>query len=124
TVAFRATDVEGNVSEVEEISFSIASEEPDPVEQLTETSVVTRCVVGKTVLVASVTNVADEALDIDVATPFGTRSAEGLAAGATKSFAFTTRAVDIVGGEVEVSSVSGSGLEGSEQAAYGASSCS
>ncbi|QGH70029.1 ThuA domain-containing protein [Pseudactinotalea sp. HY158] len=125
TVAFRATDAAGNVSEDGELSFSIAADEPEPpAEVLTETSVTTRCVAGRQVLVASVTNVAGAPLDVSVETAFGTRSVVGLADGATKSLAFTTRSVAIDGGELTVDAMGGDGLDGQEVLAYEAVSCS
>ncbi|MPV51467.1 TIM barrel protein, partial [Pseudactinotalea sp. HY160] len=95
-----------------------AGEPEPPAEVLTETSVTTRCVAGRQVLVASVTNVAGAPLDVSVETAFGTRSVVGLADGATKSLAFTTRSVAIDGGELTVDATGGDGLDGQEVLAY------
>ncbi|WP_370517512.1 ThuA domain-containing protein [Pseudactinotalea sp. HY160] len=104
--------------------FRVVDGDPEPpAEVLTETAVTTRCVAGRQVLVASVTNVAGAPLDVSVETAFGTRSVAGLADGATKSLAFTTRSVAIDAGELTVDAA-GDGLDGQEVLAYEATSCS
>jgi len=65
--------------------------------------VTTRCVAGRNVLAASVTNSGDEDLDVTVSTPYGDRAGVDVAAGATAMAAFSTRASDIPAGSVTVS---------------------
>jgi len=65
--------------------------------------VTTRCVAGKNVLATSVTNPGDEELEVTVATPYGERAEVPVAAGATATDAFSTRASDIPAGSVTVS---------------------
>ncbi|MPV49484.1 DUF1080 domain-containing protein [Pseudactinotalea sp. HY160] len=107
-----------------EWSHEFSADDGGPVGVLTETAVTTRCVAGRQVLVASVTNVAGAPLDVSVETAFGTRSVAALADGATKSLAFTTRSVAIDGGELTVDATGGDGLDGQEVLAYEAVSCS
>src|SRR5699024_11589165 len=90
---------------------------------LTETATATRCVVGRVVLIASVTNASNGSIRAEVATPFGTRTTTGLPAGATRSFAFTTRAASIDASEVVISAT-GEGEDGGETLAYEPASCS
>lgn len=58
----------------------------------------TRCVAGSVVLVASVTNDGDEAVDAEVSTPYGEREV-AVAAGETQSSAFSARNGSIPAGE-------------------------
>ncbi len=85
-----------------------------------------RCVVGKTVLIASVTNTNDVPVDAVVSTPFGSREISALPAGKRTSLAFTTRQVGIDAGDVVVSlegDVDGVPRDGTVTEGYMASSC-
>jgi hypothetical protein len=63
-------------------------------------SVATRCVAGKVVAVATVTNKSDAKLSGSLATPWGTKQIDGLAVGKSTSFALSTRQASIPAGEM------------------------
>ncbi|MEE6295385.1 LamG-like jellyroll fold domain-containing protein [Georgenia wangjunii] len=89
-------------------------------------SVATRCVVGKTVQVVTLTNGEDVPVAVGATSPFGARQTAALAPGRSASYAFTTRQVGIAGGSVEVSAeatVDGGVVRDSTALTYGASSC-
>ena len=70
-------------------------------------SVVTRCVAGKVVTVAVVTNVGDSPVDVVVDSEFGSKTLESLAAGQRRSQAFTTRQVDLPAGSMHLTAMAG-----------------
>lgn len=79
-----------------------------------QTSAVTRCVAGKTQLVVSIENTSTVPLSVTVATPYGSKTVAGLAAGKRTSAAFSTRqptipagsAIVTLGGTVDGANVS------------------
>lgn len=77
----------------------------------------TRCVLGKVVLTATVTNEGTAPAEVEIVTAYGTRTAT-LAGGRTSSYAFTTRQGQVPAGDVTVT-VDGT----STGAAYAARSC-
>jgi hypothetical protein len=66
------------------------------------TAVVSRCVAGKVVLAVTVTNPRAEVATVEVASPYGTKSAVVVDAGATKAVSFTTRLASAPAGVVSV----------------------
>lgn len=81
----------------------------------------TRCVTGKVTLVVKVTAGSGDAANVTVSTAYGMKSAT-VAAGKASSYAFTTRAGSVSGGDVRVD-VSQGGATGVVTAAYTARSC-
>lgn len=84
---------------------------------LFELSATTRCVAGKAVLVTTIENRADASARIAVGTAHGTKTVQ-LAAGATSSQAFSTRATSIPAGSVTATSDAGA-----QSIDYAARSC-
>jgi len=78
----------------------------------------TRCVAGKSVVVASATNAGADAVTATIATDYGTREGVEIAAGATVSKTFSTRAAEAEAGTVTVSTEAGA-----VTAEYAAASC-
>jgi len=74
---------------------------------LVSAAVTSRCVAGKSALVVTVTSEADAAIDVRVATPYGDKSVDALAAGRSKSLSFTTRLAAMPAGQVSVSATAG-----------------
>lgn len=62
-----------------------------------------RCVAGSAVLVVSVQNTGDEAVDAEISTPYGDETLEGLEPEQKASSTFSTRGADMPAGEVTVS---------------------
>jgi hypothetical protein len=83
-------------------------------EPLTST-VATRCVAGKVVLAATVTNPRAEAATVDVASPYGAKSSFSVPAGASKTVTFSTRLASVPAGVVTVTDAA--------DAAFAARSC-
>jgi len=78
----------------------------------------TRCVAGKNVVVATVTNASDDAVSVDISTSYGERTGVAVAAGKTVSKTFSTREADTAAGTVTVTA------DGTEtSASYAAASC-
>ena len=67
----------------------------------------TRCVAGKVVLAATVTNTGDDAVTASVSTPFGQRHGVTVAAGRAVTKAFSARSAEIDAGSVTVETTSG-----------------
>ncbi|WP_240658578.1 family 43 glycosylhydrolase [Microbacterium sp. CPCC 204701] len=65
-----------------------------------ELAVASRCVASKVVLTATAANDGEQAVAIDLSTPYGSKTVSELAAGKKSSHAFTTRAASIPGDEV------------------------
>ncbi|MEU5870781.1 immunoglobulin-like domain-containing protein [Glycomyces sp. NPDC047369] len=109
--------------EYERVMYHYAGvgEDPDAGPDLHAT-VSTRCAAGKVVLVASVTNDGDTAVDAAVATAYGSKALAGIAPGGTASAAFTTRAAAITAG---TATVTGTDAVGTSElaAAYAAATC-
>lgn len=123
-VYFSFTGPDGDLFEIDTFEFH-AADDADPTLTLSvEAS--PRCVAGKTVLVAQATNEADVAADVTVASPFGTKTFEGLEPGATTSHAFSTRSSDVPAGEITAegtAAVDGSVRTGTASAPYDAADC-
>lgn len=83
-----------------------------------------RCVAGKVQLVTKVTNTSEEPVSVVVKTPYGDKTIASLAAGASASQTFSTRAASITGGSASatVGLVSGAVTVEVEQS-YDAMSC-
>lgn len=82
----------------------------EPVEEpngVVEATASTRCAAGGVVVVVTVSNSGDEAVSIDISTPYGAKTVE-VAAGRTASAVFTTRAAEISDTEIEVRTDGGS----------------
>ncbi|WP_105567011.1 LamG-like jellyroll fold domain-containing protein [Microbacterium halophytorum] len=67
-----------------------------------EVDTATRCVAGKNVLVATVTNTGDARVSADVSTEYGERTGVTIPSGGDRSVSFSTRAADIPAGEIAV----------------------
>ena len=81
-------------------------------------STATRCVAGEVTLMATASNLSDEPATIGVTSPFGRKPETTLQPGGSHTAAFSTRASEIAGGEVDVDT------GGDEVAAsYAATSC-
>src|SRR5690606_21864540 len=63
----------------------------------------TRCVVGRAVVTARVTNDEDVPVSVTVESPFGTKTFPAVAPGRSASHAFTTRQADLPAGSLEAS---------------------
>ncbi|MEE6297344.1 hypothetical protein V2J63_15540, partial [Georgenia sp. MJ278] len=99
--------------------------EPEPLEVSVETSA--RCVVGRTVLTARVTNGEGVPVSAEVAAAYGTRSTESLAAGKSVLHAFTTRLGQVPAGEMSVTvtaEIDGETVTEVIEVPYAAHSCS
>lgn len=83
----------------------------------------TRCVAGKVTLVAKAVNGDDEALTIELKTPYGTKKIENVQPGKAVSQAFTTRAAGIPAGTVEVTAKAADGASTTVEADYATASC-
>lgn len=66
-----------------------------------------RCVGGRAVLTVSATNLGDDKSTVDVSTRYGEKTVRSIAAGKTKTVTFSTRAGEIDGGQVAVTSDGG-----------------
>ncbi|HMR50165.1 MAG TPA: family 43 glycosylhydrolase [Arachnia sp.] len=97
------------------VTVTVTDDAPSPTVAVTAT---TRCVAGKVVLAASVTNESDSALSFGITSPYGSKQVTSLAAGATTSAAFSTRQTSISGGSVSVT-VGETTVSGT----YGSASC-
>lgn len=86
-----------------------------------EVAAATRCVSGKVVLTATLTNGSTTSADVSVWTAHGTKVAT-IAAGKASSYAFTTRAGTVPEGEVRVT-VSQGAASGTVVADYASRSC-
>lgn len=94
TVTVTAVDNAGNQSTVTALAVGSS---------LDVTAVVgARCVVGKAVLTVTLANQNEVPVDVELSSDFGAKSVTGIAAGRSVSHAFTTRAVVLPAGEVEV----------------------
>ncbi|WP_105566490.1 rhamnogalacturonan lyase family protein [Microbacterium halophytorum] len=69
----------------------------------------TRTVGGRQVLVVSVTNDSDEPVSVEIGSAYGDKALKHLAAGATKSVTFHTRAEEIAAGEVALTATDADG---------------
>lgn len=83
---------------------------------------VTRCIAGNAFLTVRVTNGGDEPADAVVATAYGERSIDQLAAGESRSVALNSRTASFDAGEVEVTATSGE-ASAATTAEYEAASC-
>ena len=86
-----------------------------------EVTAETRCVAGKVVLTVKVADVAGDAANVSIATPYGAKTAT-VAAGKSAAYAFTTRLASVPQGEVSVEVTQGDG-SGTVTASYAARSC-
>ncbi|MGO2187353.1 MAG: immunoglobulin-like domain-containing protein [Microbacterium gubbeenense] len=79
----------------------VAGSDADPVAigGALDVTTATRCVVGKTVLAVTAVNTGDQAVTVNLSTPFGERTGIAIAAGASVTEAFSTRAARIPAGE-------------------------
>jgi hypothetical protein len=89
---------------------------------LVSAAVTSRCVAGKSALVVTVTSEADAAIDVRVATPYGDKSVDALAAGRSKSMTFTPRLAAMPAGQVSVSATAGDAQQ-TATVAYDARTC-
>lgn len=87
-----------------------------------ETITSTRCIAGKVTLTTQITNRDDEAVSVNVTTPFGTKSTVSLAPGKTMSQAFTTRQTSITPGSVTTVATAG-GQSKTTTTAYSSRTC-
>src|SRR5699024_6795950 len=79
------------------------SEPPDPGGPArVAVSTATRCVAGEVTLMATASNLSDEPATIGVTSPFGRKPETTLQPGGSHTAAFSTRASEIAGGEVDV----------------------
>lgn len=85
-------------------------------------TVTQRCVAGKAYLAVSVKNADDVAADVQIATPYGSKTLTGLKAGATVTSTFNSRLATAPAGEIEVTGTAG-GLVYSGTVEYSAHSC-
>ncbi|WP_162893360.1 LamG-like jellyroll fold domain-containing protein [Microbacterium halotolerans] len=83
-----------------------------------EIEAATRCVFGRNVLVTTVSNSGAEATTVSVSTPYGSKDAVTVAAGASASQSFSTRSAEIAAGSVTAESAGGEAT-----ATYSAASC-
>lgn len=74
----------------------------DGTEPIISASTASRCVAGKVVLTVSVSNLSDDAKDIVIESPYGSKTVTGLAGGKTSSAAFSSRLAAIPSGQVQV----------------------
>ncbi len=96
----------------------------ESVEQPIELTTAMRCVAGKTVLTASVANKTDAALEVEVVSPYGSKTVT-VAAGKTAAQAFSTRAVEIEAGKVTAkTTVEGAQMPTTVETSFDAFSCS
>ena len=92
-----------------------------------EITTTTRCVAGKTVLVATVGNAGAQPVDVTIDTPYGTKTLTALGAGKTQSGSFTTRLAEMPAGTAEVTitgRLDGTAVTENRTLAYGESVCS
>ena len=84
-----------------------------------------RCVAGKAVLYATLTNTGTAPADIRVTSSVGSSTVNGLASGTSKSVTFTTRSKTLSAGSVTATSkVTGSSTPETATAGYAARTCS
>ncbi|WP_156761645.1 family 43 glycosylhydrolase [Microbacterium karelineae] len=88
-----------------------------------QTEVGSRCVAGRAVLTATVTNMGDADVSASVATAYGEKSFAALGAGDARSAAFPTRQGDIPAGVVEVTASDADGGEDLTTVEYEGVSC-
>ncbi|HMR49734.1 MAG TPA: hypothetical protein PKE40_10675 [Arachnia sp.] len=95
---------------------------PEPEVLEVSASATTRCVAGKVVVAASVTNGEETPVEVSLASLFGSKALASLAGGRTASAAFTTRQVTVSPGTVDVTAVA-DGVTTTLSAPYAAASC-
>ncbi|HMT87894.1 MAG TPA: family 43 glycosylhydrolase [Arachnia sp.] len=86
----------------------------------------TRCVAGKVVLAASVTNNSEVAAEVGLVSAYGSKSFASVAPGATVSAAFTSRLVETPAGSVAVTAsaaVDGATVSAQETGGYALANC-
>ena len=117
--------VHANVAGQEAIAASIPVERLVPAGPAVTTDVRERCLAGTPYLAVRVTNDADVALDVDVATAYGARSFAGVAPGASAYQAFPTRAEpgDDTTVTVTARASGGGGRETVEEVVHAAPDC-
>ncbi|MET0353370.1 MAG: family 16 glycoside hydrolase [Plantibacter flavus] len=81
-----------------------------------------RCVAGKAFVTARGTNDADVPVDIELSTPYGERTIEGVEPGASAFHSFTTRLASVPAGSV-TATASADGQTGEAVAEYAATTC-
>lgn len=89
-------------------------------------SVSHRCIAGKVFLTVTAPNANDGAVDVEIATPYGTKSFVGVTAGKNSFHAFTTRAASLPAGTATVTasgSFHGAALSETVEVPYAAVSC-
>lgn len=85
-----------------------------------------RCIGGKVVLTVTIKNTSSRAVDASVATAWGTQTAANLAAGSSKSFAYTTRSLSVGAGQATATvsaTVDAAAVSATTTAPYSARSC-
>ncbi len=87
-----------------------------------DATALTRCVVGKVVVVAKVENEAATPAEVAISTPFGTREAT-IDAGRTASYAFSSRLASVPAGDVTVTVTGDDGQTTTVTAPFAAHSC-
>jgi beta-xylosidase len=86
----------------------------------------TRCVAGKVVITVHATNAEEGPIAVAFTTPYGNKSFASVAAGTSKSHAFTTRLVSVPGGTVSAefsATIDGRSVSTESEASYAARTC-
>ncbi len=117
--------VHANVAGQEAIAASIPVERLVPAGPAVTTDVRERCLAGTPYLAVRVTNDADVALDVDVATAYGSRSFAGVAPGASayQTLAYLAEPADDTTVTVTARASGGGGRETVEEVVHAAPDC-
>jgi hypothetical protein len=117
-VHVQAQDAAGNVEEYVTIELpTLVTNTLDLQPTITQ-----RCIAGKAYLVVSVKNAEDVAADVEITTPFGSKTLTALKAGGTVSSTFNSRLPHLEAGEIEVTGTAGD-LAYSGTVAFSAHDC-
>jgi hypothetical protein len=125
STAWNATGKVPRSSTALTVSASVIVVAPAPALEVAATAI-TRCVAGKVVLVAQLSNPNDVAIAATITTPYGSKAIASVAPGKTASQAFTTRAGSIEPGSISADvsgTVNGGPVAGSVAATYSAATC-
>ncbi|MFH8252767.1 family 43 glycosylhydrolase [Microbacterium sp. B2969] len=88
-----------------------------------EASATPRCAVGKVHVVTVVKNTSDTPIQVEVSSPYGSKSFTAVQPGKSASIAFATRAASVAAGKVAVSFTAEDGRSGQAEAGFAAATC-
>jgi len=116
TVAYRATDVAGNVTTQ---SVDVPGGQPVPV----TVSAAPKCVAGRVTLGVTAVNSGQSPVTIVLRSAYGTKTFTGVAAGKSAHQSFATRAASIDAGQVTVTATDAEGRTATYTVDHAAASC-